>query len=73
MVFWYFTQQTFGTLYKPKKNGWYIGYKYDKFANKGLRQTINNDKKRVNILDNIKYIIYVFFNQNKNSLNGKNI
>jgi len=41
----------------------------EKFVNKGPRQPINNDKKRVNMLNSIKYIDYVFLNKDKNSAN----
>lgn len=46
-----------------------VGVTSEKFVNKGPRQPINNDEKRVNVLDSIKYIDYVFLNKNKDSVN----
>jgi len=37
------------------------------FVNKGPRQPLNNDEKRINVLNSIKYIDYVFLNKNKDS------
>jgi cytidyltransferase-like protein len=39
------------------------------FVNKGPRQPLYSDKERINLLNSIKYIDYVFLNKKKDSIN----
>ena len=38
-----------------------------KFVNKGPRQPLNDDQKRLNLIDSIKYIDYVYINNAKDA------
>lgn len=39
----------------------------EKFVNKGPRQPLNNDNQRINVLNSVKFIDYVFLNKKKDS------